>query len=172
MRCLATFCHLFSAGKLFCPYLPGRRIIRSGFFFFQIAISLRFKVRQAHIFPKQKKEKKRKDYLDFRILFVGFRAGWGKRENVSIFIHVPHLPSRIFRGRGRTTYVFPPPCWHTWASRRNFPRILLEIYPRSICAQDLFRLSLLRERKLLQKLQWSDFLINFFGPSDLDNIIL
>ena len=174
-RLFATFSLLVNCS---CPYLPGRRIIRSGFFFFQIAISLEAAQTSAastqgppSTYISQTK-KKRKDYLDFRILFVGFRAGWGKRENVSIFIHVPHLPSRIFRGRGRTTYVFPPPCWHTWATRKNFPRILLEISPRSICAQDLFWLSLLRERKLLQKLQWSDFLINFFGPSDLDNLIL
>ncbi len=125
-RLFATFSLLVNCS---CPYLPGRRIIRSGFLFFQIAISLEAAQTSAAstqgppstYISQTKKEKKRLFHLDFQILFVGFRAGWGKRENVSIFVHVPtfHICvvfsryisfSNFLRGGdGRHTFS-PPPC--------------------------------------------------------------
>ena len=157
-RLFATFSLLVNCS---CPYLPGRRIIRSGFLFFQIAISLEAAQTSAastqgppSTYISQTKKRKDSSTWIFKFFLWAFARGGGEREeNVSIFIPVPTFLLEFFRGRGRHTFSHHRSDIHTWASRKNFPRILLEISPRSICAQVLFWHSLLRERKLLSKLQ-------------------
>ncbi len=125
---LCTFSLLVNCS---CPYLPGRRIIRSGFLFFQIAISLEAAQTWAastqgppSTYISQTKKIKEKSHTPgFSNTFCGLSRGVGKKGKCFHLHSRPHLPSRIFRGRGRHTFS------HHRADIRGLPaRISLEYF--------------------------------------------